>query len=58
MQEYVTLRKEVLGLPEIHFSDLFVPLVPGIDRTYTYEVVAVIAVHHVSQFVGDGEYII
>lgn len=37
LQEYVTLRKEVLGLPEIHFSDLFVPLVPGIDRTYTYE---------------------
>ena len=37
LQEYVTLRKEVLSLPEIHFSDLFVPLVPGIDRTYTYE---------------------
>lgn len=37
LQEYVTLRKEVLGLSEIHFSDLFVPLVPGIDRTYTYE---------------------
>ncbi len=37
LQEYVTLRKEVLDLPEIHFSDLFVPLVPGIDRTYTYE---------------------
>ncbi|MBQ2035079.1 MAG: oligoendopeptidase F [Peptococcaceae bacterium] len=37
LQDYVTLRKEVLALPEIHFSDLFVPLVPGIDRTYTYE---------------------
>ncbi len=37
LQDYVTLRKEVLGLPEIHFSDLFVPLVPGVDRTYTYE---------------------
>ncbi|MBQ3120698.1 MAG: oligoendopeptidase F [Peptococcaceae bacterium] len=37
LQEYVTLRKEVLGLEEIHFSDLFVPIVPGIDRTYTYE---------------------
>ena len=37
LQEYVTLRKEVLGLPDIHFSDLFVPLVPGTDRTYTYE---------------------
>lgn len=37
LQEYVTLRKELLELPEIHFSDLFVPLVPGVDRTYTYE---------------------
>ena len=37
LQDYVTLRKEVLGLPEIHFSDLFVPIVPGVDRTYTYE---------------------
>ena len=37
LQEYVTLRKEVLGLEKIHFSDLFVPIVPGIDRTYTYE---------------------
>mgnify|MGYP003301548173 CR=1 FL=1 len=37
LQEYVTLRKEVLDLEEIHFSDLFVPIVPGIDRTYTYE---------------------
>ncbi len=37
LQDYVTLRKEVLGLPEIHFSDLFVPLVQEVDRTYTYE---------------------
>ena len=37
LQDYVTLRKEVLGLEEIHFSDLFVPIVPGVDRTYTYE---------------------
>ena len=37
LQDYVTLRKEVLGLPEIHFSDLFVPLVQDVDRTYTYE---------------------
>ena len=37
LQEYVTLRKEILGLPEIHFSDLFVPLLPGLERKYTYE---------------------
>lgn len=37
LQDYVTLRKEVLGLSDIHFSDLFVPIVPGTDRTYTFE---------------------
>ncbi len=36
LQEYVSLRKQVLGLAEIHFSDLFVPLVAGVSRTYTY----------------------
>lgn len=37
LQDYIALRKDVLGLDEIHFSDLFVPLVEGVDRKYTYE---------------------
>lgn len=37
LQDYVTLRKELLGLSEIHFYDLFVPLVAGIDREYSFE---------------------
>lgn len=37
LQSYVTLRKEKLGLSEIHFYDLFVPLVKDVDRRYTYE---------------------
>ena len=37
LQEYVALRKEVLNLDEVHFSDLFVPLVKDVDRQYTYE---------------------
>jgi len=37
LQDYVTFRKEKLGLNEIHFSDLFVPLVQDSDRKYTYE---------------------
>ncbi len=37
LQEYVTLRKNILGLDDIHFYDLFVPLVKDSDRQYTYE---------------------
>lgn len=37
LQEYVALRKQVLGLDEVCFYDLFVPLVEGVDRRYTYE---------------------
>lgn len=37
LQEYVSLRKQVLGLTDIFFYDLFVPLVEGVDRRYSYE---------------------
>lgn len=37
LQEYVALRQQVLGLDEVCFYDLFVPLVEGIDRRYSYE---------------------
>ncbi len=37
MCEYVELRRQVLGLPDVHFYDLFVPMVKEIDRKYTYE---------------------
>ena len=37
LQEYVSLRKKILGLDDIHFYDLFVPLVKDSDRQYTYE---------------------
>lgn len=37
LQDYVALRKQVLGLDEVCFYDLFVPLVEGVDRRYTYE---------------------
>lgn len=37
LHQYISLRKKLLGLEEIHFYDLFVPLVKDIDRTYTFE---------------------
>ncbi|MDD4048214.1 MAG: oligoendopeptidase F [Clostridia bacterium] len=37
LQRYLDLRKHVLQYDDIHFYDLFVPLVKNIDKTYTYE---------------------
>lgn len=37
LHRYVRLRKERLGLPEIHMYDLFVPLAGGTDKKYPYE---------------------
>lgn len=37
LHKYVELRKELLGVDELHFSDLYVPIVDDIDLTFTYE---------------------
>ena len=37
MHEYVEYRREKMGLSDLHFYDLFVPLEQDSDRTYTYE---------------------
>lgn len=37
LQEYVTMRKQALGLEPFYFSDFFVPLVEDTERRYTYE---------------------
>jgi oligoendopeptidase F len=37
LQEYITFRKNTLNLDEIHFYDLFVPIVKDVDKSYTYE---------------------
>ncbi len=31
LHRYVELRKRVLGLPDVHLYDLYIPLVPGVD---------------------------
>jgi oligoendopeptidase F len=32
LHRYVELRKKVLGLPEVHLYDLYIPLVPGVEK--------------------------
>lgn len=37
MHKYVDLRKKVLGVNELHFYDLYVPIVEDVDMEFTYE---------------------
>ena len=37
MYRYVRLRKKLLGLDEIHYYDVYAPLVKGSEKRYTYE---------------------
>ena len=37
LHRYVKIRKETLGLQDIHMYDLYAPLVTGIFRTYPFE---------------------
>lgn len=37
LHDYIALRKRILAVDELRFSDLYVPIVEDIDLTYTYE---------------------
>ena len=37
MERYVALRKKLMGLDELHFYDLYAPLLPAADREIPYE---------------------
>ena len=37
MYRYVALRKKMLGLDELHYYDVYAPLVKDVNKTYTYE---------------------
>ncbi len=37
LHRYTSLRKRLLGLDELHYYDLYVPLVPSVDFTYSYD---------------------
>ena len=36
MHRYVRLRKKLLGVEELHFYDIYTPLVPGVDKEIPY----------------------
>ncbi len=55
MYRYVKLRKRLLGLDELHYYDLYAPLVKGNDKKYTYEEAQQMVLDTVSVF-GD-EYV-
>ena len=37
MHRYVRLRKKLLGVDELHFYDIYTPLLPGVDKHIPYE---------------------
>ena len=37
MHRYIELRKKALGLDELHFYDLYVPIVEDVEMKFTYE---------------------
>lgn len=37
LQDYLDFRRQILGYDKLHFYDLFVPLVKGKSREYTFE---------------------
>ena len=37
MHRYVSLRKKMLGVEELHFYDVYAPLVGDLEESYTYE---------------------
>lgn len=37
MYDYVALRKKLLGVEELHMYDVYVPMVSGVDKKYTFE---------------------
>lgn len=37
LHNYLALRKKTLGLKEMHYYDLYVPLVPSVDIKFSYE---------------------
>lgn len=37
MERYMALRRRALGMDEIGMYDLYCPMIPGVDRKYTFE---------------------
>jgi len=50
--DYMKLRKEVLGLDELHMYDIYAPLVSNNDKVYTYEEAKELVINALS-FLGE-----
>lgn len=37
MKDYMRLRKDILGLDEVHMYDVYAPLVSNVDKKFTYD---------------------
>lgn len=37
MDDYYAMKREVMGLPEIHIYDIYSRLIPSYDKKYTFE---------------------
>ncbi len=37
LHRYMSLRKKIMGVDQLHYYDLYVPLVPSVDFNYEYE---------------------
>ena len=53
LRDYIALRRSTLGYSDIHFYDLFVPLVSGHSRSYTFEDAREILLAAVAPLGGD-----
>jgi len=53
LHRYMKLRKEVLGVSELHLYDVYAPLFPAIDRSYSYEEAAQTVIESVAPLGGD-----
>lgn len=53
MYRYVSLRKRLLGLDDLHYYDLYAPLVKGNDKKYTYGEAQQMVLDTVSVFGDD-----
>jgi oligoendopeptidase F len=48
LHRYMELRKQLLGVDELHFYDLYVPLVPAFDLKFSYEEAEAVVIESVA----------
>ena len=53
VHRYYALRKRVLGLPEIHHYDTYVPLVPELERRHTWNEAVAAVIESLAPLGGD-----